>query len=184
MSSLLPRQIVSTPANHPDPTRRMAVHSTGVGAANASTDATAAGSINQAIYAYPIEHYAFWQTVRAQAGQQAWGDAMPHGMLGEHLTLSGLLEADAYVGDQIRLPDCTLAISEPYLPDANINARLGFSQASKLMGQSGYCGFYLSVIQPGTVAAGESYELIAGPRETSIRELFRAQMNRQTRSLG
>ena len=56
---------------------------------------------------------------------------------------------------------------------------MGFRQATKMMAQSGYCGFYLSVIQPGTIAAGESYELIPGPREVSIRGLFRAKMNRR-----
>jgi len=42
-----------------------------------------------------------------------------------------------------------------------------------MMSQSGYCGFYLAVRQPGSITAGESYELIPGPREVSIPELFK-----------
>ena len=142
-------------------------------------DLTVHGGLNKAVSAYPHEHYAFWQTVRAQAGLQPWGEAMPHGMLGENLTLTGLLEADACVGLRLRFADCVLAISEPRKPCFKFDAIMGFKQASKMMAQSGYCGFYLSVIQPGHIAAGESYELIAGAREVSIQALFRAKMNRR-----
>lgn len=168
------KRAVSTPA---DP-QRIAVQRLGLGG-DEQADLTVHGGLNKAVYAYPHEHYAFWQTVRAQAGVQAWGEAMPHGMLGENLTLTGLLEAEAHVGDQLRFADCVLAISEPRKPCFKFDAIMGFKQATKMMAQSGYCGFYLSVIQPGTIAAGETYELIPGAREVSIQELFRAKMNRR-----
>ena len=56
-------------------------------------DLSVHGGLSKAVYAYPLEHYAFWQTVRAQAGLQAWDEALKPGSLGENLTLSGLLEA-------------------------------------------------------------------------------------------
>lgn len=141
-------------------------------------DLTVHGGLNKAVYAYPHEHYAFWQTVRAQAQAQGWGDAMPHGMMGENLTLTGLLEGDVYVGDVLQFADCSLAISEPRRPCYKFQAIMGFKQAVKMMAQSGYCGFYLTVKQPGTIAAGETYELIPGSREVSIAELFKAKMHR------
>ena len=49
------------------------------------------------------------------------------------------------------------------------------------MAQSGLCGFYLSVDTPGTVQAGESFELLAGPRQVSIPQRFQAKMFRQMR---
>ncbi len=142
------------------------------------SDLTVHGGLSKAIYAYPHEHYAFWQTVRSQAKAQEWGEPLPHGLLGENLTITGLLEADAYVGDVLQFPDCRLAISEPRRPCYKFEAVMGFKQAVKMMAQSGYCGFYLSVLQPGTLAAGESYELIPGQREVSIAELFKAKMRR------
>ena len=141
-------------------------------------DPTVHGGLSKAVYAYPHEHYAFWQTVRAQAKAQAWDDTLPYGMLGENLTLTGLLEADAFVGDILRFPDCTLAISEPRRPCYKFAAVMGFPQAVKLMSQSGYCGFYLSVLKPGTIAAGEVYELEPGQHEVNIAELFRTKMRR------
>ena len=179
MSSLLSRQILSVNTATAAPIdidgRRIL---SGIGKRAVSTLADPQ-RMNKAVYAYPHEHYAFWQTVRAQAGLQPWGEAMPHGMLGENLTLTGLLEADACVGDRLRFADCVLAISEPRKPCFKFDAIMGFKQATKMMAQSGYCRFYLSVIQPGHIAAGESYELIAGAREVSIQALFRAKMNRR-----
>jgi MOSC domain-containing protein YiiM len=71
-------------------------------------------------------------------------------------------------------PDCTLAVSEPRLPCFKFAAAMGFAPAAKLMVQSGWCGFYLAVVQPGSIAAGETFMLEPGPREVGIRELFRA----------
>lgn len=142
-------------------------------------DPTVHGGLSKAVYAYPHEHYAFWQTVRAQAQAQAWDAALPHGMLGENLTLTGLLEGDAWIGDVLRFPDCTLAISEPRHPCYKFAAVMGFNQAVKMMAQSGYCGFYLAVRAPGTIAAGDSYELIPGPREVNIAELFKSDMRKK-----
>jgi MOSC domain-containing protein YiiM len=41
------------------------------------------------------------------------------------------------------------------------------------MVQSGFCGSYLLVIEPGEVRAGDAITLRPGPREVNIRELFR-----------
>lgn len=148
-------------------------------AGDEQADLTVHGGLSKAVYAYPHEHYAFWQTVRAQAQAQAWDEVLPHGAMGENLTLTGLLEADAWVGDVLKFPNCRLAISEPRRPCYKFEAVMGFRQAVKMMAQSGYCGFYLTVIEPGTIAAGETFEVIPGAREVSIAELFRAKMRRR-----
>jgi MOSC domain-containing protein YiiM len=55
---------------------------------------------------------------------------------------------------------------------------MGFAQAVKLMAQSGFCGAYLAVIEEGDVGAGDPVTLQPGPREVSLRELFRARVGR------
>jgi MOSC domain-containing protein YiiM len=137
-------------------------------------DLSVHGGLAKAVYAYPIEHYSFWQTVRAQARVAMWEEPLPPGALGENLTLSGLLESEAWIGDVLRFPGCELAVSEPRSPCFKFNAAMGFSQASKLMIQSGWCGYYLAVRQPGIIAPGDTFELIPGPREVGIAELFRS----------
>ena len=141
-------------------------------------DPSVHGGLSKAVYAYPSEHYPFWQTVRAQARVSAWEAPLPQGFLGENLTLSGLLESQAWVGDVLRFADCDLAISEPRFPCFKLNAVMGFNQAAKLMAANGWCGFYLAVRKPGTLRAGERFTLVPGPREVGIAELFRSRISR------
>ncbi len=142
-------------------------------------DLSVHGGLGKAAYAYPSEHYAFWRTVRAQAGVGLWDEPLPPGSLGENLTLEGLLEERAWIGDVLRFANCTLAVSEPRQPCFKFNAAMGFAHAAKMMAQSAWCGFYLAVIVPGTIEAGERFELQPGPREVRIDELFRATMSRR-----
>jgi len=145
-------------------------------------DLSVHGGLAKAIYAYPSEHYPFWQTVRAQAKVSAWDELLHPGALGENLTISGLVERDAFIGDVLRFSDCELAISAPRFPCFKFNAAMGFNQAVKLMTKSAWCGFYLAVRIPGTLRTGESFELIPGPREVCIQELFRSRMDRAKQS--
>ncbi len=202
MSSLLPRQLLSINVAQPSrmliegreiltairkqPVSTLAepvpieVKPLGV-SGDDQADPTVHGGLHKAVYAYPFEHYAFWQTVRAQAQAQGWGEPMPHGMMGENLTITGLLEGDAYIGDVLVFPHCKLAISEPRKPCFKFQAVMGFKHAVKMMAQSGYCGFYLTVIEPGPMAAGEAYTLEPGRREVSIADLFKVKMQKEAR---
>ena len=141
-------------------------------------DLSVHGGPSKAVYAYPSEHYPFWQTVRAQAGVAPWDEPPVPGALGENLTLAGVVESDVFIGDVLRFPNCALAVSEPRLPCFKFNAAMGFAHAAKLMVQSGWCGWYFAVREPGTIAAGESFAIVPGPREVGIVELFRARTGR------
>ncbi|RQP24608.1 MOSC domain-containing protein [Piscinibacter terrae] len=141
-------------------------------------DPSVHGGLSKAVYAYPLEHYPFWKTVRAQAKAAGWDDELAPGAMGENLSLSGLLESEVCVGDVLRFPDCELAVSEPRFPCFKFNAAMGFNQAAKLMGQNAWCGFYLAVRTPGTIEAGQQFELVPGPREVGIQELFRSKMSK------
>ena len=139
-------------------------------------DLSVHGGLSKAVYAYPAEHYPFWQTVRAQARVALWDEVLPPGSLGENMTISGLLENQAWVGDVLRFPDCELAVSEPRFPCFKFNAAMGFKQALLMMQANAWCGFYLAVRVPGTLQAGQAFELVHGPREVGIAELFRARV--------
>ena len=145
-------------------------------ASDEQAELTVHGGLSKAVYAYPSEHLPFWQTVRAQAGVAGWNDAVPPGLMGENLSIAGLLEADAFIGDVLRFPHCELAVSEPRFPCFKFNAAMGFKHAAKLMAANAWCGFYLAVRTPGTLAAGEAFEVVPGPREVGITELFRARV--------
>jgi MOSC domain-containing protein YiiM len=137
-------------------------------------DLSVHGGLSKALYAYPSEHFPFWQTVRAQAGAAGWGESLAPGTMGENLTLAGLLENQVWIGDVLRFPNCSLAVSEPRFPCFKFNAAMGFKQAAAMMNANAWCGFYLAVRDPGSLQAADRFELIPGPREVGIPELFRA----------
>ena len=141
-------------------------------------DLTVHGGPSKAVYAYPSEHYAFWQTVRAQAGIALWDEPIAPGLLGENLTVAGVVESEVFIGDVLRFPGCALAVSEPRYPCFKFNAAMGFKHAAKLMVQSAWCGWYLAVREPGTIAAGDAFAIEPGPRQVGIGELFRARTGR------
>ena len=148
-------------------------------AGDEQADQSVHGGLSKAVYAYPQEHYGFWAGVRQQAKVAAPEELLPPGFMGENLTLTGLLEAQLWIGDRLELPGCVLAVSEPRQPCFKFNAVMGFNQASKLMAQSGYCGYYLGVIESGELRAGDTITVVPGPREVNLRELFMAKMKRR-----
>jgi MOSC domain-containing protein YiiM len=143
-------------------------------AGDEQADLTVHGGLSKAVYAYNAGHYAFWQTVRAQAGAAAWADLLAPGALGENLTITNFDESQLWIGDFLKVGTSILIVSEPRYPCFKFNHAMGFTQAAKLMMQSGYCGAYLAVHQPGEVRRGDAVAVQPGPREVGVRELFKA----------
>jgi len=139
------------------------------------------GGLDKAVYAYPCEHYAYWQAGRRAAGLCEIDDSLPHGSLGENLTLEGLLETGVWAGDVLKFPGCELRVTLPREPCYKFNAAMGFGCASRLMAQTGFCGFYLAVQTPGTLRAGDAFEVIPGRRSVGIPELFAAKLAKHLR---
>lgn len=140
-------------------------------AGDEQADPTVHGGLAKAVYAYPDEHYAFWRAHRAALGLPA---NLPHGSLGENLTISGVLEESLYVGDEFVFPDCTLRVTQPRGPCYKLNAFMNDPTAVRAMAQSGLTGFYLSVEAPGSVTAGQEFEVRPGPREMPLVALIKA----------
>ena len=150
-------------------------------AGDEQADLSVHGGLDKAVYAYPSEHYAFWRAARAQAGLSGIDDALPFGSVGENLTLQGVFETDVWVGDVLRFPGCTLRVTQPREPCYKFNAAMGFNGAAKAMAQAGGCGFYLAVQARGHLCAGETFELLPGPRRLRITESFNAKMAKHLR---
>ena len=161
-----------------DEPRRIALRPLGF-AGDEQADLTVHGGRDKAVYAYPVEHYPTWRTMREQGARI--DEPLPHGFMGENLTIEGLLETRIWIGDVLLLEPAVpsdaapvrLRVDSPRYPCFKFNARMGFSHASKMMVQSGFCGFYLEVLETGTVAAGDTIRVLPGAREVTIDELFR-----------
>jgi MOSC domain-containing protein YiiM len=144
-------------------------------------DLSVHGGLDKAVYAYPVEHYAFWRMKRREFGVSMFDEELPHGFMGENLTISGLLEAEVFVGDELVFANCRLRVEAPREPCFKFAAVMGFAQAGKLMVQEARCGFYLSVVETGSLQAGESFTHIAGARRLSIADAIRGKMAKHRR---
>ena len=131
-------------------------------------DLTVHGGIEKAIYVYPAEHYPFWNELLTRETKKLVN--LNVGAIGENFTIEGLLETEVFVGDRLIIGELEFSVVKLREPCFKFNAALGYKGAAKAMLQSGFSGWYLRVIQAGTVTAGASITLIPGPRNTSIAE--------------
>jgi MOSC domain-containing protein YiiM len=111
------------------------------------------GGVDMAVYAYPIEHYHYWQTELARA-------ALPYGQFGENLTIEDLTEENARVGDIVSIGDALLQVTQPRIPCYKLVMRMdaGPEFAAQFL-QSGRVGFYLRVLGEGMLGAGDAVVL-------------------------
>lgn len=129
-------------------------------------DLSTHGGPDKAVYAYPAEHYEFWREHSRRALK--FLPELPHGSMGENLTIQGLLEAEVWIGDRLHVGNTILQVTGPRPPCFKFGIRMGYAHAVKLMVQSGYTGFYLRVLQTGSVHAGDTIAVQAGPRQISV----------------
>ena len=140
-------------------------------------DLTVHGGIEKAIYVYPHEHYPFWNALLTRELKTPF-DLQP-GAMGENFTITGLLEADVFVGDTLQIGDLEFIVTKLREPCFKFNAKMRYKGAAKAMLQSGYCGWYMRVITPGTLNAGSKISHLPGKQETSIADQVRAIMKRE-----
>jgi MOSC domain-containing protein YiiM len=62
------------------------------------------GGLNKAIYAYPVDHYAWWS-------QELGRDELRPGQFGENLTVDGMLEDTVRLGDVFRVGSALLQVA-------------------------------------------------------------------------
>ena len=111
------------------------------------------GMEHSAVYAYPYEHYAYWQN---ELGRE---EPFPMGQFGENLTVTGLLEEEVRIGDIFRVGNTVLQVAHPRIPCNKLNERMGLRFAATFLA-SCKVGYYCRVLQEGTVTQGDSIELL------------------------
>lgn len=111
------------------------------------------GGVDMAVYAYPFEHYGYWQTELART-------ALAYGQFGENFTIEGLTEEHVRVGDVVALGEALLQVTQPRIPCYKLAMRMQTgADFPKRFLESGRVGFYLRVLQEGRVGAGDAIAL-------------------------
>lgn len=144
-------------------------------------DLSVHGGLDKAVYAYPLEHYDLWRQQRKVHGVSLFDEVLPPGFVGENLSISGLLEHEVWIGDELHFSDCVLRVTAPREPCFKFNAVMGYKQAAKDMAVAGCCGFYLAVDKVGTIQSGQSFELVPGRRGLSITQSFASKWAKHAR---
>ncbi len=111
-------------------------------------DLSVHGGRDKAVYAYPSEHYAYWQ-------HEFPDRPLPWGMFGENFTTEGLLEQTAHIGDRFRVGSAEVMVTQPRLPCYRLGIKFGHDDIIKRFLASERTGFYFAVLQEGEVGRGD-----------------------------
>ncbi|HEU4964300.1 MAG TPA: MOSC domain-containing protein [Bacilli bacterium] len=106
------------------------------------------GGLEKAVNVYCQEHYAYWE--------QELGQDIGLAAFGENLTVRGLPEEDVYIGDTFQLGEAVVQVCQPRIPCDKLNKKHGVPDLVARVRQTGYSGYYLRVLQEGTVAPGDT----------------------------
>ena len=115
---------------------------------DAQADLSVHGGPEKAVYFYPREHYAAWEALLNTG-------PLPPGSFGENITCEGLFENDLSIGDTIQLGTATLQIRQPRSPCYKLQFRFQRADMTALFFRQAKPGWYASVLQEGTFAAGD-----------------------------
>ncbi|SDT27752.1 MOSC domain-containing protein YiiM [Friedmanniella luteola] len=122
----------------------------------------------QAVYAFQREDLDAWEA--------RLGRALPDGSFGENLTTTGMDVNEARVGEVWQIGDTAqLRVTSPRIPCATFRGWMGERAWAKTFVEAGRPGTYLSVVVPGTVAAGDRVEVVHRPdHDVTAALVFRA----------
>jgi MOSC domain-containing protein YiiM len=130
-------------------------------------DLTVHGGINKAVYAYPSEHYSFWEK-RYPKRQFGWGE------FGENLTTEGILETTVHVGDKFQIGTAVFVAVQPRLPCYKLAGKFQDKSILKAFTESRRSGIYFAVEREGELQAGDAIECIyRDPNQFAIDDAMR-----------
>ena len=110
------------------------------------------GGPDKALLCYAASNYEAWASERPELGMGPGGFA-------ENLTIQGACETTVCIGDRWRVGSCEFQVSQPRQPCWKISRRWGDKSLLKQVAQSGRTGWYLRVLQEGTLQQGDEIEL-------------------------
>ncbi|WP_425615042.1 MOSC domain-containing protein [Anatilimnocola sp. NA78] len=114
------------------------------------------GGPDKAVLAYSADHFPLWQHEHPHV---AWSG----GAFGENLTIAGCDETTVCIGDIWQVGEVRFEVSQPRQPCWKLSRRWRISDLARQVTQNGRSGWYLRVLQPGTIEPGQAIELVERP---------------------
>lgn len=134
-------------------------------AGDEQADLTVHGGPDKAVCCYAREHAPVWA--------ERLGTEIPFGAFGENLTLEGLVEPDVNIGDSGTLGTARVQVSQPRGPCFKLAARWRRRALPALMAREGISGWYLRVLEPGEVRAGDTLAFDERRSGVSVADVMR-----------
>jgi MOSC domain-containing protein YiiM len=125
-------------------------------------DLSVHGGPDKAVYVYSWKNIEYW---RARLERE---DLRP-GTFGENLTVDELLDSEVFIGDRLEIGTARFQVTQPRLPCFKLGIVLGLPDFPATFQRSGRTGFYLRVLQEGSLASGDAIrrrEVTEGPKMT------------------
>lgn len=116
-------------------------------------DLSVHGGPTKAVLLYPAQHYDIWRDELADA-------ELAHGSFGENFTVEGVDEETVFIGDEFRVGNTRLRVTEPRMPCFKLGIRFDRADMPKLFLKSQRTGFYFGVVEEGMVEAGDALERV------------------------
>ncbi len=134
---------------------------------DAQGDLQVHGGLDKAVYFYPREHYAEWESL-LDAGP------LPAGSFGENVTSEGLLETDLNIGDVLQIGSAKLQVLQPRSPCYKLQIRFDRPDMTALFFRHGKPGWYASVLQAGSFTAGDDIHIVSRAAESiTVSDIWR-----------
>lgn len=135
------------------------------------SDLTVHGGEDKAVYAYPWEHYEYWQI-------QLSDTIFSYGMFGENFTTEGLMEDAVNIGDQFQIGSAKVIVTQPRMPCYKLGVKFGRMDIIRRFLASGRPGIYFKVLQEGEVGSADTIELISRDKNNvTVKDIVRLYVN-------
>lgn len=115
------------------------------------------GGEDKAVCVYPASHYNWWE--------QELERTLPPAAFGENITIDGLTEETAYIGDVYELGTAVVQLSQPRQPCFKLAVRYEDTALPVKVREKGWSGWYFRVLEEGIVARGDELELLERPAD-------------------
>lgn len=128
------------------------------------------GGVDMAVHHYPHDHYPAWREELDDHPLLAKA-----GAFGENISTDGLTEDEVLIGDRFRLGSALVEVSQGRQPCWKIDHKFERKGITLRVLQTVRCGWYYRVLEPGTVAEGDTFELVErGHEGWDVARVFRA----------
>jgi MOSC domain-containing protein YiiM len=128
------------------------------------SDLNVHGGLNKAVYAYDISHYEHWKKILSR-------DDWQHGLFGENLTTSGLVDEEVRIGDVYQIGSAKIQVIQPRFPCFKLNIRFGLPDMLDRFMAEKRNGIYFRVVEEGSLQVNDEIKLIEqSPHNVTILE--------------